>query len=249
MNDETPVLIAGAGPTGLNLALSLARRGVPCRLISEGQGPGEHSRAMIVQARTLEFYDQYGFADELVSEGIVMEAAHLREAAGDSSHEALTFSFKDLGEGLSPFPFALAYPQDDHERFLLRKLDELGIAVEWGARLTGFEQDSQGVRATISQDSARTINAAYLCGCDGAHSCVRRQPVSAFRAEAMSSHSMLLTSPLIAALSATSISVSESTFSRSCSRASQRHAAPDRSCPTGIVGPLRHYVRGYPPPR
>ncbi len=109
MNDETPVLIAGAGPTGLNLALSLARRGVPCRVISEGPAPGERSRAMIVQARILEFCDQYGFADEVVSEGIVTEAAHLREAAGDASHEVLTFSFKELGEGLSPFPFALAY--------------------------------------------------------------------------------------------------------------------------------------------
>ncbi|HLJ46004.1 MAG TPA: FAD-dependent monooxygenase [Bryobacteraceae bacterium] len=174
MGEQTPVLIVGAGPTGLNLALSLARRGVACRLVSEGPGPGEHSRAMVVQARTLEFYDQYGFAGEVVSEGIVTEAAHLREASGDSSHEVLTFSFKDLGEGLSPFPYALAYPQDDHERFLLRKLDELGVAVEWGARLTGFEQDSEGVRATVSRENATsTINAAYICGCDGAHSRVR----------------------------------------------------------------------------
>jgi 2-polyprenyl-6-methoxyphenol hydroxylase-like FAD-dependent oxidoreductase len=58
-----PVLIVGAGPTGLNLALSLARRDVPFRLITESEGPGEHSRAMVVQARTLEFYAQYGFAD------------------------------------------------------------------------------------------------------------------------------------------------------------------------------------------
>jgi 2-polyprenyl-6-methoxyphenol hydroxylase-like FAD-dependent oxidoreductase len=174
MEDATPVLIVGAGPTGLNLALSLARRRVPFQIISEAEGPGEHSRAMVVQARTLEFYDQYGFADQVVSEGVVMEAAHLREAADGTSHEVLTFSFKDLGDGLSPFPFALAYPQDDHERFLLRKLGELGITVEWLSRLESFSQDSTGVRATVAcGDATSTINAAYICGCDGARSRVR----------------------------------------------------------------------------
>src|SRR5947209_1744654 len=90
-----PVLVVGAGPTGLNLALSLARRGVPLRMIAEAEGPGEHSRAMVVQARTLEFYDQYGFADEVVREGVVTQTAHLREAAAGSSREVLTFSFKE----------------------------------------------------------------------------------------------------------------------------------------------------------
>src|SRR5262249_48527255 len=75
---NTRVLIVGAGPTGLTLALSLGRRGVPFRLISEADGPGEHSRAMVVQARTLEFYDQFGFADEVVRQGIPAGMAHLR---------------------------------------------------------------------------------------------------------------------------------------------------------------------------
>ena len=141
----SPVLIVGAGPTGLNLALSLARRSVPFRVVSEAQGPGEHSRAMVVQARTLEFYGQYGFADEVIGEGVVMQTAHLREAAGASSREVLTFSFKELGKGLSPYPFALAYPQDDHERFLLRKLADAGAEVEWRSQLIGFEQDAESV--------------------------------------------------------------------------------------------------------
>jgi len=68
--EKTRVLIVGAGPTGLVLALSLARRGVRYRIISDAEGPGEHSRAMAVQARTLEFYDQFGFADEVVRQGI-----------------------------------------------------------------------------------------------------------------------------------------------------------------------------------
>jgi hypothetical protein len=100
------VLIVGAGPTGLNLALSLARRGVPFRLISEAEGPGEHSRAMVVQARTLEFYDQFGFADEVVRQGIPAGEAHLREGGENGrSREVVSVSFRDLGQGLSPYPF------------------------------------------------------------------------------------------------------------------------------------------------
>src|SRR5215469_18034019 len=99
----SPVLIVGAGPSGLNLSLALARRNVPHRLISDANGPGEHSRAMVVQARTLEFYGQFGFADEVVRQGVKADAAHLREGGQDGrGREVVSFSFKDLGEGLSP---------------------------------------------------------------------------------------------------------------------------------------------------
>ena len=173
--NRPPVLIVGAGPTGLNLALSLARRGVRFRLITEGEGPGEHSRAMVVQARTLEFYGQYGFADEMIEQGVIAGAAHLREGGGDGrGREVVSFSFKDLGEGLSPYPFALAYPQDDHERFLLSKLKATGADVEWRSRLTSFTQDREGVRATILRDGqTEEAEACYVCGCDGARSTVR----------------------------------------------------------------------------
>jgi 2-polyprenyl-6-methoxyphenol hydroxylase-like FAD-dependent oxidoreductase len=170
-----PVLIVGAGPSGLNLALALIRRNIPCRLISEAGGPGEESRAMVVQARTLEFYGQYGFAGEVIEQGVVAETAHVREGGSSGSREVLSISFKDLGAGLSPYPFALAYPQDDHERFLIEKLKNAGCEVEWGARLTGFREEENGVRATIELNTGRVEEAesAYICGCDGARSCVR----------------------------------------------------------------------------
>jgi 2-polyprenyl-6-methoxyphenol hydroxylase-like FAD-dependent oxidoreductase len=157
------------------LALALIRRNVQCRLISEADGPGEESRAMVVQARTLEFYGQYGFAEEVVEQGVVAETAHVCEGGSSGSREVLSISFKEMGAGLSPYPFALAYPQDDHERFLIEKLRDAGCQVEWGAKLTGFSEGEDGVRATIEHNTSRVEEAesAYICGCDGARSCVR----------------------------------------------------------------------------
>jgi 2-polyprenyl-6-methoxyphenol hydroxylase-like FAD-dependent oxidoreductase len=171
----SPVLIVGAGPSGLNLALALVRRNVQCRLISEAAGPGEESRAMVVQARTLEFYGQYGFAKEVIEQGVVAETAHVREGGQSGSREVLSISFKEMGAGLSPYPFALAYPQDDHERFLIAKLKDAGCEVEWGAKLTGFSEDENGVRATIEYrgGGVEQAESTYICGCDGARSCVR----------------------------------------------------------------------------
>ncbi|PZR00404.1 MAG: monooxygenase [Cereibacter sphaeroides] len=172
---SVPVLIVGAGPTGLVLALSLARRGIPFRIISDDHGPGEHSRAVVVHARTLEFYDQFGFADEVVAGGIKAEATHIRRA-DDHGHiaEVVQANFADLGEGLSAYPFLLSYPQDDHERFLVAKLAELGVQIEWNTRLIGFTQTSGGVSAEIARaDGPEMVEVAYICGCDGAHSQVR----------------------------------------------------------------------------
>ena len=172
------VLIAGAGPTGLVLALGLARRNVPVRIVDQAAGPGEHSRAMVVHARTLEFYRQFGFADEVIDQGIKILRAHLREGgAGGPGHEVVSLPFGDLGEGLSPYPFPLAYPQDDHQRLLLAKLRDAGVEIEWRTRLTGLAQDADGVSATLEREGgpAETARVSYLGGCDGARSAVREQ--------------------------------------------------------------------------
>jgi 2-polyprenyl-6-methoxyphenol hydroxylase-like FAD-dependent oxidoreductase len=172
---RVPILIVGAGPTGLNLALSLAYRRVPFRIMSDGIGPGEHSRAMVVQARTLEFYAQFGFADEVIAQGVIANAVHIRAGQDDESvHERTTISFRDLGDGISPYPFALAYPQDDHERFLVGKLKDRGIDIEWRSKLTGLVEEGDRLRATVSCDGrVEETLFEYVCGCDGAHSRVR----------------------------------------------------------------------------
>lgn len=170
MATSTSVLVAGAGPTGLVLALWLARRGVPVRVVDKEPGPGEASRAMIVHARTLEFYRQLGFAEAVVRSGIEVERAFVREGGKVRA----TLPFGAIGQGLSPYPFLLSFPQDDHERLLVGQLEAAGVAVEWGVELTGFEDRGDRVRATLRGPlGEETCEAAYLCGCDGAHSAVR----------------------------------------------------------------------------
>jgi 2-polyprenyl-6-methoxyphenol hydroxylase-like FAD-dependent oxidoreductase len=167
---EPPVLIVGAGPTGLVLALWLARAGVPFRLIDRKAGPGEGSRAMAVQARTLEFYRQLGIANDVIAHGFQLDRLHLR----NRSREIATIQLGDVGKGLSPYPFALSFPQDDHERLLIQRLHDAGHAVEWETELTGLVQQDGGVRASLrKQGSEVSWSGAYLCGCDGAHSAVR----------------------------------------------------------------------------
>jgi 2-polyprenyl-6-methoxyphenol hydroxylase-like FAD-dependent oxidoreductase len=164
------VLICGAGPTGLVLALQLARRGVPFRVIDRAAGPGRASRAMIVHARTLEFYRQLGIADDVVAGGVPMERFHVRKRGRD----IVTLPLTGMGEGVTPYPFFLCYPQDDHERLLVGKLKDAGIEVEWNVELTAFTQDADRVRVTLDRGGTpEETEVAYLCGCDGAHSAVR----------------------------------------------------------------------------
>ncbi|CAN5623947.1 FAD-dependent monooxygenase [soil metagenome] len=165
------ILIVGAGPTGLVLALSLARRGVPFRIIDKNPGPRQASRAMAVQARTLEFYAQLGFANEIVSRGIKMETLHLRE--GGQEFARLTLG--NLGEGLSPYPFILSFPQDEHERFLTQELQSLGTSVEWNVELRELSNEGSHIRCVLAEGGAEhTADFAYVCGCDGASSTVRK---------------------------------------------------------------------------
>jgi 2-polyprenyl-6-methoxyphenol hydroxylase-like FAD-dependent oxidoreductase len=169
---ETDVLIVGAGPTGLVLALWLTRLGVRVRIVDKTTESGTTSRAVAVQARTLELYSQIGLADEVVARGRKALAANLW-AAGKRVARAV---FGDMGAGLSPFPFALIFPQDEHERLLIDCLAEAGVEVERRTELLDFDGSTGRVLARLTRpDGAReTCETAYIAGCDGAHSTVRR---------------------------------------------------------------------------
>lgn len=167
---DVDVLVVGAGPTGLVLALELARRGVKVRIVDKAEGPGLASRAMAVHARTLELYGRLGLADEVVSRGIRMERVHMREGG----REVAVFNLGEIGEGMSPYPFVLSFPQDEHERVLGARLEEAGVRVEWRTELVAFDDAGDRVRATLrTSGGEEAFEAAYLGGCDGAHSAVR----------------------------------------------------------------------------
>ena len=168
----TPILIVGAGPTGLLLALRLAHHGVALRIIDKNPAPGLASRAMVVQARTLEFYDQLGLADKIISQGIIVETFHLWR----NRREVAQLRFENFGKGLSPYPFALSFPQDDHEKFLVAELKAVGVAVEWNTSLQALQQDDAKVTVTLlKKGKSQTAQFQYVCGCDGAHSVTREQ--------------------------------------------------------------------------
>ncbi len=167
---KLPVLIAGAGPTGLVLALCLAKQGTAFRIVDAKGGPGEASRAIAVHARTLEFYAQLGFADAVVEAGIKAQGLRMR-AAGRTVGRA---DIAGMGQGLSRFPFVLSYAQDDHERFLVARLQEAGVAVEWNTALADVTEVAGGADVVLERGGAReTVRVAYVAGCDGARSRVR----------------------------------------------------------------------------
>jgi 2-polyprenyl-6-methoxyphenol hydroxylase-like FAD-dependent oxidoreductase len=161
----------GAGPTGLVLALWLTRQGIRVRIIDKAAEPGTTSRAIVVQARTLEFYCQIGIVGEVVGRGLQLAAANLWVRGRKAGRAA----FGEMGKGLSPFPYALIFSQDEHERLLIEHLSLGGIEVERRIELVSFEDagDRVTVRLKRPDGTEEVCEAAYLAGCDGAHSKVR----------------------------------------------------------------------------
>ncbi len=170
-NLDADVLVAGAGPTGLVLALWLRRLGISVRVIDKAATAGTTSRALAVQARTLEFYRQVGIADAVVARGLEFAAVNLWVRGEHAARAA----FSDIGEGMSPFPFITIFPQDQHERLLVEHLERAGIEVERRTELAGFEERGDHVVARLEGPDGRReeIAVRYLAGCDGAHSKVR----------------------------------------------------------------------------
>ena len=171
-SNDPQVLIVGAGPTGLALALWLARFDVRIRIIDKLSDVAPISRALGVHARTLEFYRQLGFAEQAVAAGIVMPGANLW-ARG---RKVASVPFRNVGEGLTPYPFILDFAQDQHERLLIDRLRATGNAVERASELTGLSDNAGGIVATIRRANGveERCHCAYVAGCDGSHSEVRR---------------------------------------------------------------------------
>jgi 2-polyprenyl-6-methoxyphenol hydroxylase-like FAD-dependent oxidoreductase len=172
------VLIVGAGPTGLFLALLLTRLGVDFQIIDKAETAGTTSRALVLHARTLEFYRQIDLAQEVVKRGLWVEAVNLWR----QDHAAGRVVLGDMGRGLSPFPYALIFPQDEHERLLIERLEALGARVERQTELTAIERGADRVLARVrrADGTFAAIEASYVAACDGARSTLRSTVAARF---------------------------------------------------------------------
>lgn len=170
---DAEVLIVGAGPTGLVLALWLTRQGIRVRIVDRAPEPGTTSRALAVQARTLELYRQLDLADMVVKAGHKNPGINLWVRGRRRAH----LSFGDAGATLTPFPFVLIYPQDRHERLLIDRLALLGVTVERLTELVDFDDDDKRVVARLRTADGREelCTSRFLAGCDGARSFTRRK--------------------------------------------------------------------------
>jgi 2-polyprenyl-6-methoxyphenol hydroxylase-like FAD-dependent oxidoreductase len=165
------VLIVGAGPTGLVLALWLTRLGVQVRIVDHGAAPATTSRAVAVRARTLEFYRQVGLADSVIARGREVSAANLW-VSGRWIARAV---FGPMCRGISPYPDAFIFPQDEHERLLIDRLSDAGVGVDRETEFVGLEERDDGIIARLQRAGGRVdfCEAAFVAGCDGAHSRLR----------------------------------------------------------------------------
>ncbi|MBW4718779.1 FAD-dependent monooxygenase [Saccharothrix obliqua] len=178
MTDHVPVLIAGAGPSGLALAVELARRGIGCRVVDRAAGPFAGSRAKGLQPRTLEVLEDLGVLDAVLAGGAPFPAFRMY-----SGRDVLWE--RDLGEVLGtalprrgpdvPYPLPWLIPQWRTDAILADRLAELGGRVERSTELVGFDQDDDGVTATLRHDGRdERVRADYLVGADGGRSFVRK---------------------------------------------------------------------------
>jgi len=174
---RTDVLIVGAGPTGLVLGNWLARLGIPFRIIDKAAEPGTTSRALAVHARTLELYRQLDLTHAVVTDGHRVPAVNLWVRGKPEAR----VSFADIASDLTPYPFIEMFPQDEHEKLLIQRLRSFGIRVERPVELVGFTEGADRVIAQLhGPEGDETVEAAYIAGCDGARSTVRRMTGTSF---------------------------------------------------------------------
>ena len=168
---HSDILIIGAGPTGLVLALWLTKLGVKVRIVDKTAEPGTTSRALGVQARTLELYRQLDLTDAVVKRGHKVPAVNLWV----KGEPATRLPFERIGSDLTPYPFLHIFPQDQHERLLIDRLEAVGVSIERRTELVGFTDEGERVIARLQGSEGReeTCEASYIAGCDGARSTVR----------------------------------------------------------------------------
>ena len=183
MAEHPKVLISGAGPVGLTLANELVRHGITVRLIDKAAHRTDKSKALVLWSRTLELFDDAGYAKDFVAAGAPAHGARI--STGTEVVAEISFDVID-----SRFAYALMIAQSETERLLEERLAAAGVTVEREVELTGFTDTGSSVRATLARPGGapETVEADWLVGCDGAHSAVRHGLGFEFEGSTLQSH-------------------------------------------------------------
>src|SRR4029078_11464310 len=170
---NTDIIIVGAGPTGLSLACQLIRYGIDFVVIEKNATGTPFSKAIGVQARTLEIYDQLGLAQPAIQRGTIANRVRLIEG-GEVRGEMHLANF---GRDMSEFPYMLMLEQSKNEELLYEFIRSHNREVFWNTESESFSQNASGVPAQVKLPSgeSQTIEGKYLVGCDGSKSIVRHE--------------------------------------------------------------------------
>lgn len=168
---NTDVLIVGAGPSGLMMAAQLLRHGLIPVIIDIKQGPTNQSKALAVQARSLEIYRQMGIVDRALQGGKQADGMLLFQ----DTKEVASLSLADVGRQQTLFPFVHLYQQSKNERLLLDFLTQNCCPVYWDTTLVSLKQTKQQVEIVLrTGEDIVNLSCQYVIGADGAHSSVRK---------------------------------------------------------------------------
>jgi 3-(3-hydroxy-phenyl)propionate hydroxylase len=165
---DYPVVIIGAGPVGLTLAIDLKLRGVECVLLDDQDRIGEGSRAICFAKRTLEIWDRLGCAAPMLEKGVRWNIGKVFQG------EDLLYQFDLLPELGHKMPAFINLQQYYAEKFLVDRAQTLGVDLRWLNRVSGMQTGDQGARLSIETlDGAYSLNARFVIACDGARSPTR----------------------------------------------------------------------------
>jgi 3-(3-hydroxy-phenyl)propionate hydroxylase len=172
MTDRLPVIIAGAGPTGLMCALALRKQGIPVVLCEAEPALTHDLRAGSFHPPTLEMMAPYGITDKMHETGLIVRHWQIRNRPGDLIAEFDLGLLKDV----TPFPYRLHLEQHRLTPIQLEILRrDPDVDVNFGHTLTSFTQDANGVSVTLAtKDGDRTVKGSWLIGADGGRSAVRK---------------------------------------------------------------------------
>lgn len=168
---EIEVLIVGAGPAGLMMACQLARHHIRFRIIDKKEYPTNYSGALIIQARSVEILNQMGIAQKVIQEGIIANSINILF----NGKQLLKIPVKNIGSGLTPFPYLLMVEQSKTEQLLTEVINDHGFSIERRTELLSFNHDKDGVIAQVkcSDGKVETIKTQYLIAADGGQSTIR----------------------------------------------------------------------------